>query len=94
VLYDQQRKGHGLQRRSTGGVGYKYDGNVAYNSFPNKAGKYRGNTIACGTYQQSCTFLGESPSIDHWSGLHKREVESRIPSSTPESKHIEPETAA
>jgi len=28
-------------------------------ALPTKSGKYRRNTIVCGTYQQSCTFLAE-----------------------------------
>ena len=28
-------------------------------ALPTKSGKYRRNTIAFGTYQQSCTFLAE-----------------------------------
>jgi hypothetical protein len=39
-------KRHGLWRRSISGAGYKYDGNVAYSSFYNKASKYRRNMIA------------------------------------------------
>ena len=58
-------------------------------AFSTKTGKYRRNTIACGTYQQSCTFLARKVlPLTIGVTCMKREVESRTCGLTFESKHI------